>query len=130
MFEIAIRAKDGRILRRYPLPADRATVIGRGRDCDIQLAIATVSRRHAEILVDEEGLMYRDLGSTHGSYVSGRPVSRIRVTSGLEVQVGPARLLFEDIAAKIGAEIEAALDSDDDFFGGPDTPGSMDDTMI
>ena len=128
MYEVAILAKDGRILRRYELSDERPTLIGRGRDCDIQIAVATVSRRHAEVDPHhQEGYLFRDLGSTHGSYVSGRRVREIHVSGGLEVQVGPALLRFENLAGRIGAELDAALTEEDGPLG---DAGSMDDTMI
>ncbi len=51
------------------------TVIGRGRDVNLTLPHALVSRRHAE-LFDKEGYLYvRDLGSLNGTYVNNRKIS-------------------------------------------------------
>lgn len=50
-------------------------VIGRHRDCDLQLEILEVSRRHCEIVVDEDRQFHlRDLGSRHGTLVNSRPI--------------------------------------------------------
>ena len=51
------------------------TVIGRGRDVNLTLPHALVSRRHAE-LFDKDGMLYvRDLGSLNGTYVNNRKIS-------------------------------------------------------
>src|SRR3712207_2502271 len=51
-------------------------VLGRSRDCDVVLADPNVSRRHAEIRPDGGGgWVVRDLGSTNGVKVNGRPIS-------------------------------------------------------
>lgn len=51
------------------------TVIGRGRDVNLTLPHALVSRRHAE-LFDQDGYLYvRDLGSLNGTYVNNRKIN-------------------------------------------------------
>lgn len=45
----------------------RALVIGRGQDVQLQLPDASVSRRHAEIRLDADEWILRDLGSRHGT---------------------------------------------------------------
>ena len=57
----------------------RRVVIGRSRDCDIQLSDTNVSRRHAELR--QEGATYWivDLGSTNGVEVNGRRVKRAKL---------------------------------------------------
>ena len=51
------------------------TVIGRGRDVNLTLPHALVSRRHAE-LFEKNGILYvRDLGSLNGTYVNNRKIN-------------------------------------------------------
>ena len=45
-------------------------VMGRGPDNDMNLDEATVSRRHAVIIVTPSGCVLRDLGSANGTFVS------------------------------------------------------------
>ena len=52
-------------LARLPL------VIGRGPDADVRLDDQHVSRRHCEVLLAENALVVRDLGSTNGTFVNG-----------------------------------------------------------
>jgi hypothetical protein len=71
-----------------------ATSIGRHPDSDIFLDDVTVSRRHAEVALVDEGVMVKDLGSLNGSYVNGQRVDERVLTSGDEVQIGRFKLLF------------------------------------
>jgi len=53
-----------------------ATVIGRGEDCDLSVEDPLVSRRHARLLVNEDGITLEDLGSRNGVFLNGRRVGR------------------------------------------------------
>jgi hypothetical protein len=70
-------------------------VLGRSKDCDIQLADPNVSRRHAELR--QEGLAYWliDLDSTNGSQVNGHRTVRAKLESGDTITVGSTDLVFE-----------------------------------
>ena len=58
-------------------PVRRVTVhsspftVGRKSDCALNLATSSVSKLHAELILDGERLVIRDLGSTNGTYVNG-----------------------------------------------------------
>ena len=69
-------------------------VIGRSRDCDVQLADANVSRRHAELR--QEGVSYWivDLGSTNGIEVNGKRVKRAKLRSGDTITLGSTEVTF------------------------------------
>ncbi len=72
----------------------RRIVIGRSKDCDIQLADANVSRRHAELR--QEGAQYWvvDLGSTNGVEVNGRRARRAKLGNGDRITLGSTELVF------------------------------------
>jgi hypothetical protein len=71
-------------------------VIGRSRDCDIVLADANVSRRHAEILPTEGGWSIGDLGSTNGTAVNGRRIrGAVSLSGGDRIEIGTSELRFE-----------------------------------
>jgi hypothetical protein len=72
----------------------RRVVIGRSRDCDIQLSDTNVSRRHAELR--QEGATYWivDLGSTNGVEVNGRRVKRAKLSDGDTITVGSTEVTF------------------------------------
>ena len=59
---------------RFSLPAEGTVLVGRDAPADLLLRDESVSRRHARILVTEEGARVVDLGSHNGTLVNGRPV--------------------------------------------------------
>src|SRR5438067_6750535 len=63
------------------------TTIGRGKDCDIQLADPNVSRRHAEIRQDGAAYWAVDLDSTNGMEVHGRARMRANMRLGDKITV-------------------------------------------
>jgi hypothetical protein len=78
---------------RYLLDRD-ATTIGRHPDADIFLDDVTVSRRHAELLRTDAGMLVKDLGSLNGSYVNGERVEERILSTGEELQIGRFKLLY------------------------------------
>jgi predicted component of type VI protein secretion system len=82
--------------RRHVIPPGGAT-IGRSRDCDVVLADANVSRRHAEVLPGAAGTWtVADLGSTNGVLVNGRRISGAEIlTAGDRMVLGTAEIVFE-----------------------------------
>jgi hypothetical protein len=77
----------------------RRVVIGRSKECDVQLSDANVSRRHAELR--QEGATYWivDLDSTNGMEVNGRRLKRAKLENGDRITVGATDIVFERSAA-------------------------------
>ncbi|ACE82801.1 FHA domain-containing protein [Cellvibrio japonicus] len=67
-------------------PLKDITVIGRANDCDISLAAAHLSRRHAQLQVVDGMLFVKDLGSANGTFLNGKQVSEARVKRGDELR--------------------------------------------
>jgi hypothetical protein len=88
--EIAVLSWDGQTKR----VDKRRVVLGRSRECDIQVEDANVSRRHAELR--QEGATYWivDLDSTNGIEVNGRQVKRAKLESGDTFTVGATEVTF------------------------------------
>ncbi|HEY1540029.1 MAG TPA: DUF3662 and FHA domain-containing protein [Solirubrobacteraceae bacterium] len=82
--------------RRHVVAAGGAT-IGRSRDCDIVLADANVSRRHAELIPGAAGTWaIADLGSTNGVLVNGRQIAGPHpLAAGDRIALGTAEIAFE-----------------------------------
>jgi len=72
----------------------RRAVIGRSRDCDVQLADANVSRRHAELRQEGASYWIVDLGSTNGIEVNGKRVKRAKLRSGDTITLGSTDVTF------------------------------------
>jgi hypothetical protein len=73
----------------------RRVVIGRSKDCDIQVADPNVSRRHAEIRQEGSAYWVVDLDSTNGTEVNGRRLKRAKLRSGDTITVGSTQLVFQ-----------------------------------
>ncbi len=89
------------IVKRGPnagsrLALDKAvTSAGRHPDSDIFLDDVTVSRRHAEFRITENGdVKIVDVGSLNGTYVNRATVDSATLADGDEVQLGKFRLVF------------------------------------
>jgi pSer/pThr/pTyr-binding forkhead associated (FHA) protein len=67
-------------------PLKELTVIGRASECDISLAAAHLSRRHAQIQVVEGGLLVKDLGSANGTFINGQRITEGRAKKGDEIR--------------------------------------------
>ena len=72
----------------------RRTVIGRSRDCDVQLADPNVSRRHAELRQEGTAYWVVDLDSTNGLEINGRRQKRAKLDHGDTVTVGSTEITF------------------------------------
>src|SRR4051812_12492627 len=72
----------------------RRVVIGRSRDCDIQLADTNVSRRHAELRQEGASYWIVDLGPTNGLEVNGRRGKRRKLSRGDTDPVGSSHATF------------------------------------
>jgi pSer/pThr/pTyr-binding forkhead associated (FHA) protein len=72
----------------------RRLVIGRSKECDVQLADPNVSRRHAELRQEGAAYWIIDLDSTNGLEVNGRRLKRAKLESGDRVTIGTTEITF------------------------------------
>jgi FHA domain-containing protein len=72
----------------------RRLVLGRSRDCDIQLSDANVSRQHAELRQEGTSYWIVDLASTNGIEVNGKRVKRAKLRDGDKVTLGSTDVVF------------------------------------
>lgn len=68
--------------------------LGSGKNNDLVIEDATVSRRHCEINLTTDGYAIRDLGSTNGTYVQGVRIQSAFLGTGTEFHLGETRLVF------------------------------------
>ncbi len=84
-------------------------ILGRGRGATVILDDPDVSRQHARIVVDSDGLTVFDLGSKNGVLVGGRRVdSAMSLGHGDELTVGDIRLRVQHPAAQVASALAAA----------------------
>ena len=69
--------------------------VGSGSDNDIVIQDRTVSRRHADLTLTQEGVLLRDLESRNGTYYLGQRVGTIVSSLGARVTVGAVTLAID-----------------------------------
>ena len=75
--------------KEIKLPAARF-LIGRDEDCHLRPKSDLVSRHHCMVLVEDDGVVVRDLGSRNGTYVNDqRIVGEQLLAPGDRLRVGP-----------------------------------------
>jgi len=72
----------------------RRVVIGRSKECDIQIADPNASRRHAELRREGDAYWVVDLGSTNGLDVNGKRTQRAKLADGDRFTIGTTELVF------------------------------------
>ena len=70
------------------------TVIGRSRDCDVQIEDPSASRRHAEVRQEGTAYWIVDLDSTNGLEVNGLRVKRAKLGHGDKITIGSTEIVF------------------------------------
>jgi pSer/pThr/pTyr-binding forkhead associated (FHA) protein len=91
----------------------RSFLIGRDPSCQLRPRDGRVSRRHAEILVEDEAASLHDLGSTNGTFLNGDAVTAIVPLRDDDcIRIGPYA-----VTVAIGEAEES-----------PDRPGSDDES--
>ena len=83
---------------RPQLPTGR-NVIGRGTEADIRLPDTGVSRKHVDVVLDGGTATVEDLGSTNGTLVNGRRVSRLALADGDVIRIGHSVLVYRQDGA-------------------------------
>lgn len=77
----------GAVGREFPL-AEGLNRVGRAPGNEIRLEEAAISAVHCELWLMKERLLLRDLDSTNGTFLLGRPVSEAELHDGDLVTVG------------------------------------------
>jgi pSer/pThr/pTyr-binding forkhead associated (FHA) protein len=76
----------------YPIDEGRRIVVGRSSDLDMVLVEEMVSRRHAQISMQNNVITIEDLGSTNGTFVNGEKIQRATLREGDRVLIGTSIL--------------------------------------
>jgi hypothetical protein len=88
--EVVTLSVDG---QRYEVNK-RRTLIGRSRECDIQIDDPSASRRHAEVRQEGTAYWIVDLDSTNGLEVNGMRTQRAKLDHGDKITIGSTDIAF------------------------------------
>jgi len=69
-------------------------MMGRDENCDLPLAISSVSWHHARIVTQNEDFAVEDMDSTNGTFVNNVRVSRCVLHNHDIIRVGEASIVF------------------------------------
>jgi len=95
----ALRFEDGERRGEVVALSGATTTFGRKPGNSVQVLDPSVSGKHAELLIDAEGALLRDLGSTNGTKVNGERISERRLRPGDQIVLGNIGLIFLDTSA-------------------------------
>ena len=111
--------------RAFEVNVERTTV-GRVEDNTFQIADASVSSHHAEIILRGSDLLIRDLNSTNGTFINGEKISESVLQPGQVLRFGQVELKIDD-----GKVVSAPAPAATDPAPVPATPKkSVDATMV
>src|SRR6266545_3962679 len=85
--------QDGDTPQAYTFTEGEVT-IGRSPDCQIVLKDFGISRTHARLVADDEGVRIQDLKSKNGTQVNGVPVVEAPLKDGDRILLGKFQLAF------------------------------------
>jgi len=110
--------------RRDFLLEKSVTVIGRGEECDFQVPLLDVSRRHCELTVDGDRIKVKDLASSNGTYVNNKRVNESELRAGDRLAIGP--VIFTLQVDGVPGEIEPVKTRGQELAdGGPGTAEAL-----
>ena len=75
---------------------ERAVVIGRSTECDIQLGVQNVSRKHARVFAHNEEYLIEDLESTNGVFINGIKIVKCVLRNNDQIDIGGVKLVFNE----------------------------------
>ncbi len=88
-----ILSRKGRHIADYPLREGRS-ILGRTHDNDIPVDSQYISRHHAQVICDRDGILVEDLRSTNGIQVGSKRVDRQRLGDGESFSIGEFEFTF------------------------------------
>lgn len=87
--------------------------LGRVSKNAVQIKVAEASRTHCKFTLEKNSWFIEDLGSSNGTLVNGRKVSKFEMADGDMIQIGKVTLRFLDAPLEEEAEPEVEWGDDD-----------------
>lgn len=88
------------------IPVTDRVLMGRGVDCDLQLDVDDISRRHAEVRLKPDGrFVVEDRSSQNGTWVNGVPVELQEIYPGDRVRLGAKTLVMLSMFGDVEGEL-------------------------
>ena len=86
------------------------SVVGRGRAANVRVEEESISRQHAEFVVDRDGVTLADLKSANGTFVNGEEITKpVLLEEGDRVRLGATVLLKFTLAAPVEEAFQRQL---------------------
>lgn len=91
--EPAIHVLGGPSMGEQILLEEGESLWGRSQEADVSLQDETISRIHFKIIVKDKVTVIEDLGSTNGTYVNGKRISRAKLEDNDKIQISSQTVL-------------------------------------
>jgi adenylate cyclase len=83
------------------LQPGRTIVVGRAVTSDIPIYDPTISRRHAELSLTDDGVKVKDVGSSNGTFLNGARVSDAVATENDVITFGKVAFRVKEVSAPV-----------------------------
>ncbi len=108
----------------YILGPDQ-TVLGRDAACDVVLPRSSISRRHAQIVRDDEGFYIEDLASLNGTFVNTHRLTEPqRLLGGEHIQIDEFLISFR-MAGELGSDGDGEIQTERVSLPQPVSPDNI-----
>ncbi|OGV70871.1 MAG: hypothetical protein A2283_14170 [Lentisphaerae bacterium RIFOXYA12_FULL_48_11] len=79
--------------KTFPV-SEGTSIIGRDAGNNVQLLYESVSRRHAKLEISPDACTIEDIGSSNGTIVNGKKISKHDLQNGDEIKIGDCSFKF------------------------------------
>ena len=90
---VLVMFKDGE-RRDFPL-SEPESILGRRQDCHLRIPTKDVSRQHCAVLIQNETVTAKDLGSSNGTFVNGKRIAEAELAAGDRLRLGPVTFVVQ-----------------------------------
>jgi len=117
MFKLV--AVGGKLRGKEFILQDGENTLGRSQDCNHQISVDGVSKKHLQVTVNNDTAFVEDLGSSNGTIVNGKIIKRMTIKDGDKIALPNVILQVVYVLEKkiiVKKKVLKASDSDDDTY--------------